>query len=322
MMINPLVSIVTPVYNGEEYLHECITSVLNQTHQNWEYIIVDNCSTDSTPEILRQYAQKESRIRLIHNAEVLPIMQNWNHMLLHVSEKSSYCKVVHADDWLFPECLTKMVEVGEKNPSTGIIGAYSQWGHRIGCTGLPYNSTVMSGHDICKLTLLKRVYPFLSPSSLMIRSDQIRQRKPFYKEPHLHADVEACYEVLQHCDFGFVHEILTFVRRHEHSATSIIAKPLNKLILQNLDLLVRFGPKYLAEDEFHSQLKLALTRYYRFLARSIIDKRDDAFWDYHRQGLKDIGLPLNSVKLRMVWILEKIRRLISTTEGKIIDTII
>jgi len=319
MTTTPLVSVVTPVYNGANYLHECISSVLNQTYQHWEYIIVDNCSTDGTPGILHEYAEKETRIKLIRNSEVLPIMQNWNLMLSKISAQSEYCKIIHADDWLSPGCLAKMVEIGETNRSAGIIGAYSHWGSRIGCAGLPYSSTVLSGHEICRLTLLKHIYPFLSPSSLMIRSDLIRNRKPFYNETHLHADVEACYEVLQHCDFGFVHEILTFVRCHEHSATSVIAKPLNKLIPQNLDLLVRFGPIYLTDDEYHGQLKYSLTQYYRFLATSIINKRDNGFWEYHKQQMKELGLPLNSMTLRLAWLLEKIRRLILNIESRMIN---
>jgi glycosyltransferase involved in cell wall biosynthesis len=53
-MEQPLVSVLTPVYNGEPYLGECIESVLNQTYQNFEYIIVNNCSKDRTLEIARE----------------------------------------------------------------------------------------------------------------------------------------------------------------------------------------------------------------------------------------------------------------------------
>lgn len=56
--LQPLVSILTPVYNGEEYLAECIESVLGQTYQNWEYCIVNNCSTDRTLEIANGYAKR------------------------------------------------------------------------------------------------------------------------------------------------------------------------------------------------------------------------------------------------------------------------
>ena len=50
---SPLVSVVTPVYNGEKFLEECIQSVLRQTYSHWEYIVNDNCSTDGTAEIVR-----------------------------------------------------------------------------------------------------------------------------------------------------------------------------------------------------------------------------------------------------------------------------
>ncbi|HWG97207.1 MAG TPA: glycosyltransferase, partial [Nitrospira sp.] len=57
---DPLVSIVTPVYNGEKYLAECIESILAQTFPRWDYTIVNNCSTDRSLEIAECYAQKDS----------------------------------------------------------------------------------------------------------------------------------------------------------------------------------------------------------------------------------------------------------------------
>lgn len=57
-----LISIVLPVYNGERYLRESIDSVLNQTYRNWELIIVDDCSTDSSAKIAREYTKKDKRI--------------------------------------------------------------------------------------------------------------------------------------------------------------------------------------------------------------------------------------------------------------------
>ena len=64
-----VVSIVMPVYNGEKYLRQSITSVLNQTFKNWNLIIVDDCSTDSSPEIMNEYAKSDDRIQVIHNKE-------------------------------------------------------------------------------------------------------------------------------------------------------------------------------------------------------------------------------------------------------------
>ncbi len=58
----PLVSIVVPVYNEAEFLAECMDSIIAQTYQNWECTIVNNCSTDDSAEIARQYAAADRRI--------------------------------------------------------------------------------------------------------------------------------------------------------------------------------------------------------------------------------------------------------------------
>jgi len=61
----PLVTIVTPIYNGEKYIAETIKSVITQTYQNWEMLIVDDCSTDDSIEIVQRYEAKDERIKLI-----------------------------------------------------------------------------------------------------------------------------------------------------------------------------------------------------------------------------------------------------------------
>ena len=58
----PLVSVLTPVFNGEPYLVQAIESVLAQTYTNWEYVLVDNASTDRTAEIIQRYVDKDPRI--------------------------------------------------------------------------------------------------------------------------------------------------------------------------------------------------------------------------------------------------------------------
>ena len=69
----PFVTILTPVYNGEKYLAECIESVLAQTYRNWEYIIVNNCSTDRSLEISERYAQNDPRIKVRTNTNFVGV---------------------------------------------------------------------------------------------------------------------------------------------------------------------------------------------------------------------------------------------------------
>jgi glycosyltransferase involved in cell wall biosynthesis len=300
----PLTSVVTPVHNGEKFLIECIESVIGQRYQNWEYIIVNNASTDRTGEIAEKYAKQDSRIKVCNTDSLLPIMQNWNHSLRQISRQSKYCKVVHADDWLFPDCLSEMVAIAEQAPRVGLVGAYGLQNSEVICgNGLPYPSSVIRGHEVCRLTLLKQTYPFLRPTCLLIRSDLIHSRNPFYNERISHADVEVCYELLKNCDFGFVHQVLTFIRWHEDSVTLTFEKPWNKSILWNIDLLVKFGKDYLEQEEYNDQLNRYLADYYKFLAKASRGGMDPAFWEYHRKSLEELGLSFSKWRIRVAYML-------------------
>ncbi len=72
MTNHPEITVLTAVYNGERYIREAINSILNQTYKNFEYILVDNNSTDNTPKILKDYAQKDERIKIIKETKQSP----------------------------------------------------------------------------------------------------------------------------------------------------------------------------------------------------------------------------------------------------------
>jgi hypothetical protein len=256
---------------------------------------------DRTLEIACHYAQRDTRIRVHNNHEFLGLMPNWNHALRQLSAHSRYCKVLHADDWLFPDCLTRMVEVAEAHAAVGIVGAYRLCGDDIDLDGLPYPSTIVSGREICRSFLrltsgLGGVWVFGSPSSLLIRSDLIRQRDPFYNEANLHADTEVCFELLQHADFGFVHQVLTYTRKHS-DAVSSFSDEFRTYILGNLLVLKKYGPIFLSEAEFKDCLRRKMDQYYDFLGKNILRLRGKGFWKYHRNGIKNLGQPLKFTKI-------------------------
>lgn len=293
----PFVSVVTPVYNGDTFLAQCIESVLAQTYDNWEYVIVNNCSTDDSLKIAQDYAKKDSRIRIHDNKEFLPMVQNFNHSLLQISAESKYCKVVHADDWLFPECIERMVDVAKTYPTIGIVGSYVLKGVRVECSGLPYPSTIVSGREICRSRLVGGPYVFGSPTSLLIRSDLIRNRKSFYNELYFHSDVEACFNVLQSSDFGFVHQVLSCTRLHNESQTVTFAERYGSDKIEDLRMLLEYGPIYFNREEYTEVFNDKLRKYYRFLARNVLRPLGKEFWDYHRRGLEKIGYPFNLLRL-------------------------
>ena len=230
-----LVSVVTPVHNTASYLPECIESVLSQTYQNFEYIIVENQSQDESGEIADHYARLDERIRVIRTDMLLPQAANYNFALRQISPTSRYTKVCQADDWLYPRCIEEMVALGELNPSIGLISSYSLSGTRVENIGLPVGSSLLNGRDACALFLRDYIYLFGTPTTVMYRSDIIRSRDPFYQEDRLHEDTEVCLEILERTDFGFVHQILSYCREHEQSITSsemdMVPKPIDRVIL-------------------------------------------------------------------------------------------
>lgn len=297
---SPLVSVVTPVYNGEPYLRECIESVLAQTYTHWDYTIVNNCSTDRTLTIALEYAAKDPRIRIHNNDTFVGAIENHNVAFRQISPVSKYCKVVDADDWLIPECLDKMVRVAENHPNVIIVSSYSQYSiaeKGIGFTGLPYRTTfVPGGREACRLRLLGGPYVFGHPTNMLLRSDIVRSRYAFYNESNIHCDSEICFEFLGDHDFGFVHQVLTGRRVREDSATAH-SRSLNTYFAGRLLELVKYGDKYLTDTELKHSMQALLTDYYHYLGWEIYKGRDRLFWDYHRLKLAELGYPLSMLKV-------------------------
>jgi glycosyltransferase involved in cell wall biosynthesis len=292
-----LVSVLTPVFNGEKYLTECLESVLGQTYANWEYIIVNNRSTDRTSEIARAYASKDRRIRVHTNREFVDFAANENIAFQQIAPESKYCKMVHADDWLFPECIMKMVELAEAHPTVAIVGAYGLRNERVSWDGLPYPSTVVSGKEICRNTLLGGPYVFGSPSSMLIRSTEVRKRNPrFYNDKNPHCDIESCLDILRDNDFGFVHQVLTFTREHAE-AESTFSNRFGTTYLGTLEHLDKYGRSYLNDAEYKQCVQRCWDKYYTFLASKVLQRSEKRFWDFHRKTLERLGYSLNKRKL-------------------------
>jgi glycosyltransferase involved in cell wall biosynthesis len=106
-MTGPKLSVCIPVYNGAEFIKEAIDSVLTQEFKDFELVIVDNCSTDNTIDIIRSYT--DSRIKLFINKSNIGMIPNWNKAMEHAIGK--YIKVLPADDFIYPGCLEKQIKI-------------------------------------------------------------------------------------------------------------------------------------------------------------------------------------------------------------------
>ncbi len=292
----PLLSIVTPVYNEEEFLAECIESVLAQTYRNWDYTIVDNCSTDGSLAIARRYAAKDSRIRVHQNQQFLNQLANHNVAVRQISPAAKYCKVVLGDDWIFPECLEKMAAVAEEYPSIGVVSAYQQGDQHSGHTGLPSGQRLMHGREASRGYLLDELFVAAMPTAVLYRADLVRNRDPFYVETDMYADLEACLALFRASDLGFVHQVLTF-RRDRWASIGPVAADIGTRFGSSIGMLFTYGREYLTSAEFEDCLDRLLCRYYRFLGRRAWVERDREFWSYHRRAFGKLGIGFSRARL-------------------------
>lgn len=299
-MQEPLVSVITPIYNGAEFLANCIEGVLAQSYHNFEYILVNNCSTDNSWEILIEFAKKDNRIQIHNNPEFVNAEKNHNIALRFISPLSKYCKVVQADDGLFPECVFRMVELAEKNPSVGIVGAYGiNDSGEVLWQGLPLEKSIVSGKEMCRALLLGGPYIFGTPTTTLFRSEYARQRQEFYDETDTHSDTDVCYRILQNSDFGFIHQVLIY-RRSRNESLSSYSKKMNTYTPSQIQNLKTYGPTFLNAAEFEKRMQERVDNYNLFLSRNIFSNKNKEFWDFHRESMKKLGLPFNLKKLYLL----------------------
>jgi glycosyltransferase involved in cell wall biosynthesis len=284
--------VLTPFHNTDAYLAECIESVLGQTYRNFEYILVDNQSKDRSAEIAKEYAKKDSRIRFFETSTLYSQSQNYNFALDQISPESRYIKIVQADDWVFPRCLTEMVDLAEANPSVGVVSSYELHERDVWCTGLHPSQKILSGRDACRLHLLDGVFLFGSHTTVMYRADLVRARKPFYPHGQPHPDTEAVFQLLQACDFGFVHQVLSYTRVHDDSISGRVAS-FQPQTLDRFVLVKRQGKLHLDANEYERCLGDATRAVYRSLAsrwlRELVQERDENFWRHYTHGIQTAG---------------------------------
>ena len=293
-MSEHLISVVTPFRNTAPYLAECIESVLAQTYSRFEYILSDNGSTDGSLEIAETYARRDPRIRLIRQTQFHSQPRHYNLALAEISPASRYCKIVQADDTIFPECLQSMLAVFERSESIGLVSSYYLKGNTVRGSGFPHRTPVLPGREMARLYLRTGVYVFGSVTTVMYRSSLVRDCQPFYSESLLHEDTEKCMQILEQWDFGFVPQVLSFLR--VDNVNGSISGGVLDFQPDALDwyiIVQRYAGVFLDEREAAALRKGSRRGYYRVLSEEAVRLREPAFWQYHRGGLKTLGEELD-----------------------------
>ncbi len=117
--MNPLISVVMPVYNQEAYIAEALESVLAQTYTNLEILISDDCSKDASLEIIKSYAARDARIKVLPSERNLGICGNFNKLFDSVS--GEFLAFFSGDDVMMPEKLATQLAVLQQHPEVVVV---------------------------------------------------------------------------------------------------------------------------------------------------------------------------------------------------------
>ncbi len=163
----PTVSVIMGVYNGERFLKEAVDSVLNQTFTDFEFIICDDCSTDSSAEILRGYTQKDERIVLLRNEKNMGLAATLNNCLKVAN--GEFIARMDCDDRCLPTRFERQVEWLRRNEDVCAAGSGVEF---IDDNGTVYGEKQIKEPERFTLKEVVRYSQLVHPS-VMMRKDKL-----------------------------------------------------------------------------------------------------------------------------------------------------
>jgi glycosyltransferase involved in cell wall biosynthesis len=198
------VTVLMPVFNSERYLREAIESILNQAYRNFEFLIINDGSTDGSVSIIKSY--NDRRIRLIHNERNLGLIHTLNRGI--EQSRGHYIARMDADDISLPLRLLRQVAYMERHPDVGICGTWIEY--------------FMGLSDVIRLPVtdaeIKAHLPILCPMAhptVMFRTAVVRKYGLWYSHDYPHAeDYELWFRAANVTKLANIPEVLLKYRIH------------------------------------------------------------------------------------------------------------
>jgi glycosyltransferase involved in cell wall biosynthesis len=245
IMNRPMVSVVMPVFNAENYLEQAIESILNQSYTNLDIVIINDGSTDNSKNIILNFEDK--RLRYFENPVNWGIVKTRNRCLEEARGK--YIAVLDSDDIAFPERIKEQVEFLENNPDYGMCGSYFQ---TIDGNGKFLKNVRFPSNDKDARTYLI-VHNCFCHSTIMMRS-KLAKEFQYLAGYDVAEDYLLWYEISKITKIINLPVYTTFYRVHQKNISTTknnvmfgIVNKINARILD--DLNIKYSPE---ELEIHS----------------------------------------------------------------------
>jgi glycosyltransferase involved in cell wall biosynthesis len=248
-MKKSLVSVIMSAYNAENFIAGSIRSILNQTYGNWEFTIINDCSSDNTTQIVEQFSDNDPRIKLIHNEENLGLTKSLNIGIKHA--EGEFIARLDADDASEPSRLEKQVHFLKTHPYIVLVGSGAYL-------------IDDSGHKICKINVISR--------------DIIIRRLMTHVDLFMHSSILARKQVVK--NMGGYREKFRYAQDYD-----LILRLSDKYTLSNIpEPLIRWRISKTSETMQHHSLQ----RIYADIAREFAFERKEKGYDnYDSMGVNE-----------------------------------
>jgi len=268
----PKISVCIPSYNCATFLAEALDSVLAQTFADFELLIIDDCSTDASCDVIAGYAAKDSRIVFLRNETNLGMVANWNRCI--ELARGEYIHYLFADDtFASPECLARMLAVIESDPEISLVVSARtiiDEDSKVKRVASHFrDKKVAPGTEVIRRCLYEARNLIGEPSVVMFRKRQAL--RGFHAGYAQLVDLEMWFYLLEQGKFAYIAEPLAAFRDHPGQQTKANMRRMLH-IDESLMLLRDFAAKPYNRFSDFTRWYLRYSQGYRI-------------WKLHRQGL-------------------------------------
>lgn len=295
----PLVSVIMPSYNHEKFISEAIESVLGQTFEDFELIIIDDASIDQSPQIIQEFSPKDNRIKKIFHKENLGIAKTLNDGVKNSIGK--YIALIASDDLWVSEKLEKQIKILEKNKNlvvwcnSAIIDSESK--HTGEKSNEKYKNASPHGYVFEEI-----INSWISGSGIILKRDNVKDIK-FNENLKYLNDTQFYLDLAYQYEFYFMEEPLSKYRLHEKNASFGDIKDIKGWYQDSLLLCIYIFQQY-GDKLSYKSLKNIF--YKTCLVPSMIGTQSDLLNKYNL--IYPIILPLTFISLTIKNIIIKIMK--------------
>jgi glycosyltransferase involved in cell wall biosynthesis len=262
-------------------------SVQAQSYPNLVHVLLDNASTDATPDIIRSFENGSVPLQVVRNPETVPFTDNWERAVQITPPEAAYFRILAADDKIMPTGIEAMAAIASANPSIGVVGCGFQVMDTVQTSAWPDGVTVLPGREAVRRFFMGEG-EIIGPH-ILFRRDVLKMRTPFFDSRYNGIDTEVCLHALRRCDWGVTTGILGWTRVHEDSLSARVMHASGLHFSDWVRYIDAYGGWAMDEDDRTRHERAFLRYYLRRLMRWRAQKNGAVTWRNHIAVLREVA---------------------------------